>query len=214
MLYLILTLFYTSRSQSDFFTCQHSSQILDDSMASWKDDGIEAVDVQLGQVLHLCHSLSVTEAGCLHHHVPAGMDRIHHKVHPRNHRQSQNAHCAHLRGPPVLSRGRLLSHVVNHVHLLLIWSKHLEAGAVTAQVVHGAEDERGALPSACVNSVMCISWPQQEWYSLNPFMDISTVPPSTSWENLKHMDSPNHNYTHTGSAPFSQTDLHHLPLQR
>lgn len=157
VLYLILTLIYTSWSQSDFFTCQHSSQILDDSMSSWKDDGVEAVDVQLGQVLHLRHSLSVTEAGCLHHHIPVGMDRIHHKVHPRNHRQSQNAHCTHLLGLPVLSRGRLLSHVVNHVHLLLIWSKHLEAGAVTAQVVHGAEDERGALPSARVNSVMCIS---------------------------------------------------------
>lgn len=41
---------------------------------------------------------------------------------------------------PVLSRGRLLSHVVHHIHLLLIWSKHLEASAVTAQMVHGAED--------------------------------------------------------------------------
>ncbi len=41
---------------------------------------------------------------------------------------------------PVLARGRLLPHVVHHMHLLLIRSKHLEASAVTAQVVHGAED--------------------------------------------------------------------------
>lgn len=41
---------------------------------------------------------------------------------------------------PVLSRGQLLPHVVQHIHLLLVWSKHLEASAVTAQVVHGAED--------------------------------------------------------------------------
>lgn len=41
---------------------------------------------------------------------------------------------------PVLPRARLLLHVVHHVHLLLIWSKDLEASAVAAQVVHGAED--------------------------------------------------------------------------
>lgn len=41
---------------------------------------------------------------------------------------------------PVLSRGQLLPHVVHHIHLLLVWSKHLEASTVTAQVVHGAED--------------------------------------------------------------------------
>lgn len=39
---------------------------------------------------------------------------------------------------PVLARAGLLPHVVHHLHLLLIWSKHLEASAVTAQVVHGA----------------------------------------------------------------------------
>lgn len=41
---------------------------------------------------------------------------------------------------PVLSRDRLLPHVVHHIRLLLVWSKHLEASAITAQVVHGAED--------------------------------------------------------------------------
>lgn len=41
---------------------------------------------------------------------------------------------------PVLPRAGLLPHVVHHMHLLLIWSKHLEASTVTAQVVHGAED--------------------------------------------------------------------------
>lgn len=45
-----------------------------------------------------------------------------------------------LKSLPVLARCRLLFHVVHHVHLLLIWSKHLEASAVTAQVVHGAND--------------------------------------------------------------------------
>lgn len=41
---------------------------------------------------------------------------------------------------PVLPGGRLLLHVVHHSHLLLVWCKHLEASAVTAQVVHGAGD--------------------------------------------------------------------------
>lgn len=59
------------------------------------------------------------------------------------------------------------------------------------------------LPCVRVNSIMHISWSQQEWYSLNPLMDISPVPPAASWENLKHMDSPNNNHTHAhGSASF------------
>lgn len=45
---------------------------------------------------------------------------------------------------PVLPCGRLLSHVVHHMHLLLIWSEHLEASTVAAQVVHGAEDRGGS----------------------------------------------------------------------
>lgn len=55
---------------------------------------------------------------------------------------------------PVLSSGRLLSHVVHHMHLLLIRSKHLEASTVTAQVVHGAKDRVGNY-YLCV--VMCLS---------------------------------------------------------
>ena len=39
-------------------------------MASRKDDSIEAVDIQDGQVLHLDLSLAVTEASRLRHHVP------------------------------------------------------------------------------------------------------------------------------------------------
>ena len=55
---------------SDDILFYYPSQILDDAVASREDDGIKAVDVQLGQVLHLSHSLTVTEAGRLHHHVP------------------------------------------------------------------------------------------------------------------------------------------------
>lgn len=47
----------------------YSSQVLDDAVASWKDDGVKAVGIQLGQILHLHHSLTVTEASRLHHHV-------------------------------------------------------------------------------------------------------------------------------------------------
>lgn len=46
-------------------------------------------------------------------------------------------------GLPVVCSGRLLPHVVHHIHLLLVRSKHLEARTVTAQVVHGAEDRVG-----------------------------------------------------------------------
>lgn len=67
---LILLLFYTTQSQSDYFIFHYSSQILGDAMASRKDDSIKAVDIQLGQVLHLHHSLTMTEASCLDHHVP------------------------------------------------------------------------------------------------------------------------------------------------
>lgn len=48
----------------------YSSQVLDDAVASWKDDGIKTVCIQLGQILHLHHSLTMTEASGLHHHVP------------------------------------------------------------------------------------------------------------------------------------------------
>lgn len=48
----------------------YHSQILDDAVASREDDSIKAVDIQLGQVLHLHHSLTMTEASGLHHHVP------------------------------------------------------------------------------------------------------------------------------------------------
>lgn len=47
---------------------------------------------------------------------------------------------------PILARGRLLFYVVHHLHLLLIGSKHLEASSVSAQVVHGAEEQRSHLP--------------------------------------------------------------------
>ncbi|TNN86416.1 hypothetical protein EYF80_003186 [Liparis tanakae] len=49
---------------------QEEQAILDDAVASGKDDCVEAVDVQLGQVLHLHRSLTVTEASGFHHHVP------------------------------------------------------------------------------------------------------------------------------------------------
>ena len=39
---------------------------------------------------------------------------------------------------PVLSRRRLLLHVVDHVHLLLVGGEHLEARPVAAQVIHSA----------------------------------------------------------------------------
>lgn len=48
----------------------YSLQVLDDAVAPRKDDGVEAVDIQLGQVLHLHHSLTMTEASRLHYHVP------------------------------------------------------------------------------------------------------------------------------------------------
>lgn len=57
----------STQSQSYIFHC--SSQILGDTVASRKDDSIKAVDIQLGQVLHLRHSLTMTEASRLHHHV-------------------------------------------------------------------------------------------------------------------------------------------------
>lgn len=57
---------------------------------------------------------------------------------------------------PVLATGRLLFHVVHHMHLLLIWSKHLEASTVTAQVVHGAEDK-------VVNYYLCMVICCMQW---------------------------------------------------
>lgn len=45
-----------------------------------------------------------------------------------------------LRSLPVVTGSRLLFHVVNHMRLLMIGSKHLEASTVPAQVVHGAGD--------------------------------------------------------------------------
>lgn len=50
-----------------FYSC---SQILSDTIATRKDDSIKAVDIQLGQVLHLHISLIMTEPSRLHHHVP------------------------------------------------------------------------------------------------------------------------------------------------
>lgn len=52
------------------FILHYFLQILDDTVATGKDDGIKAVDIQLGQVLHLHHSLIMTEASRLRHHVP------------------------------------------------------------------------------------------------------------------------------------------------
>lgn len=46
------------------------SQVLDDAVAPREDDAIKAVDIQLGQVLHLHRSLTMTEASRLYHHVP------------------------------------------------------------------------------------------------------------------------------------------------
>ncbi len=59
-----------STASKRYFIFRHSSQILGDAVASRKDDGIKAVDIQLGQVLHLHHPLTVAEASRLHHHVP------------------------------------------------------------------------------------------------------------------------------------------------
>ena len=41
---------------------------------------------------------------------------------------------------PVLSRSRLHFHMIHDVHLRLVWSKDLEAGPISAQMVHGAEN--------------------------------------------------------------------------
>lgn len=50
-----------------FHSC---SQILSNAVATGKDDSIKAVDIQLGQVLHLHVSLIMTEASRFNHHVP------------------------------------------------------------------------------------------------------------------------------------------------
>lgn len=85
---------------------------------------------------------------------------------------------------PVLSRGRLLPHVVHHIHLLLVWSKHLEASTVTAQVVHGAED-RVVSYYLFLLGAKFLQWYKTFFYeilrySLHSLMDISPIPPATS----------------------------------
>lgn len=145
--------------QNYYITSHYSSQVLDDALATRKDDTIKAVDIQLGQVLHLGHSVTMAEASWLYHHVPTKQPDILINTtlwncssqlyeHTRlNKSLDLSMTLIHLKvkqclqtSLPVLSRGRLLPHVVHHIHLLLVWSKHLEASTVTAQVVHGAED--------------------------------------------------------------------------
>ena len=53
-----------------FYLHPSLSQVLGDAVTSREDDRIKAVDVQLGKIVHLHRSLSVTEARGLHHHVP------------------------------------------------------------------------------------------------------------------------------------------------
>lgn len=135
--------------------------------------------------------------------------------------QCQIYHClwpriypCHPTSLPVFSRGRLLPHVVHHMHLLLIWREHLEACTVTAEVVHGAEDESCQLPPlhGCKSKQQCCP----DSYSLHSLMDISPVPPATSWENLQHIVKIQ--CTHIALMPALYVsccfvDFFHLPLQ-
>lgn len=110
--------------------------------------------------------------------------------------------------------------MVSHIHLLLVWSKHLEASAVTAQVVHGAED-RVVSYYLCLHGDMFVQWCQKIKKSCDTHYTPSwtSVPshqphPENTWVTLRftnHNNAPTNCLSHY--CLWSNNDMLHLPLQ-